>query len=498
MSRTPLFDSLKQYNSKNNGYFRIPGHRFERGIPKQFVDFAGKSVFRIDVTETPMADDLHKPANVIADSQIFTAEAFGAGQSFYLVNGTSCGNESMIIAAAERDDDGTEKIILVPRNAHKSVMAGLILSGARPVYLQPDYIEDFGITGVLNPETVTAALENSPRAGAVFAVSPSYHGICSNIEAIKHAAHKKNLPLLVDEAHGAHLYFSKDLPSGALSLGADACAQSLHKTCGALTQASLLHLSRETLAAGRLDPSRIDSALRMTMSTSPSYILMTSIELARADLEQNGAEYWAYTINLAEETRLKIRQNTGFRCPGTDEMKAAGAFDYDPTRLIINCDGTGINGYKLKDRLWEEFGIDIEMADSRNILLLFSYGNTGEEASVLISALTKISKQALRQNTSRTSSKNAESSGKLPAIPEMALTPRQAYYSKTRRIPWNDMAGKISAEPAAPYPPGIPILYPGEIISQEIFEFLDRTKKEGRHMHGLSDQALETIKVCME
>ncbi|HAK45778.1 MAG TPA: arginine decarboxylase, partial [Spirochaeta sp.] len=333
MTRTPLFDSLKQYSDRNKGYFRIPGHRFERGIPQQFIDFAGRNIFRIDVTETPMTDDLHKPKNIIADSQKMTAEAFGADRSFYLINGTSCGNESMIMAVAGEDTDGTPDTILIPRNAHKSVLAGLIISGAEPVYTQPHYIEEIGIMGVLNPGTVSKELSAQPDLKAVFVVSPSYHGICSDLEQIADAAHSSGIPLLVDEAHGAHLYFNISLPSGALSCGADACAQSLHKTAGALTQASLLHVGRGALDSNRINLARLDSALRLTMSTSPSYILMSSLELARNDLELHGEDYWDRTIKLAEKTRRRINETTAFRCPGIDELKAAGVFDVDPTRL---------------------------------------------------------------------------------------------------------------------------------------------------------------------
>ncbi len=499
MSQTPLFDSLKEYSERTNGYFRIPGHRFERGIPAPFTDFAGSKIFKIDVTETPAADDLHNPENVIADSQRYTAEAFGAEKSFYLVNGTTCGNQSMIMAAAGEGCNGRPDKILVPRNVHKSVMAGLIISGARPVYMPVDYIEEFGIMGKLDSETVKRKLQKHPDSKAVFAVSPTYHGICSDIESLSVSAHGYDIPLLVDEAHGAHLYFCRNLPAGALSLGADACAQSLHKTAGALTQSSLLHLGRRAVQSGRINVHRIDSALRMTMSTSPSYILLTSLELARNDLQLHGEEYLNRTIELAGKIRIKTNDIPGFRCPDRETLKNCRAFDADPTRLVINCDNAGISGYELKDLLWGKFGIDIEMADSRNILLLLSYGNTDDEAKIFIDALEKISKIlpiSRLPSSMPAKATGTEATGRLPEIPEMALTPRQAYYSETRCIRWEEMTGKIAAEPAAPYPPGIPVVYPGEIITEEICSYLDQVKKEGRHLHGISDKSLETIRIC--
>jgi arginine decarboxylase len=487
LTYTPLFDALIDYSGLNKGYFRIPGHRFERGIPKEFIDFAGKNIFKIDVTETPMSDDLHKPGNVIAESQQLTADAFGAAESFYLVNGTSCGNESMIIATAG-EKNGDAENILIPRNAHKSVLAGLIFSGAKPVYVQPDYIEDYGIMGVLKPKTVSNALKKNADIRAVLGVSPSYHGLCCDLKQIADSVHSAGIPFIIDEAHGAHFYFNKNLPAGALTCGADACSQSLHKTAGALTQASLLHIAERSL----IDSDRLDSALRMTMSTSPSYILMTSLELARNDLVHRGEELWQRTIELANKTRRRLNNSTLFRCPCRSELKELGAFDLDETRLIVNCDDLEISGYELKETLWNKFHIDVEMADSRNILLLFSYGNTEKEADSICKALGKIAAATSKIHKAHRNT----ASGRLPAIPESAITPRQAYYSKVRRIPWSEMVGKIAAEPAAPYPPGIPVVNPGEIITQEIFEYLDEVKKTERHLHGISDKALETLKVC--
>lgn len=487
MTSTPLFDALINYSTQNEGYFRIPGHRFDRGIPKKFIDFAGRDIFRIDVTETPMSDDLHKPKTVIADSQQLTAAAFGAAESFYLVNGTSCGNESMIIAAAGEKNGKAEKI-LIPRNAHKSVLAGLIFSGASPLYVQPDYIEELGIMGVMKPDKVSDALLKHDDIKAVFGVSPSYHGLCGDIRQIADSVHAYDIPLLIDEAHGAHLYFNSSLPDGALHCGADVCAQSLHKTSGALTQASLLH----TAINSRINRERLDSALRMTMSTSPSYILMASLELARDELAKQGEELWQRTIESADRVRRRINNTTSFRCPNKNELIQLGAFDSDETRLIINCDELEISGYELKAQLWNKFNIDVEMADSRNILLLFSCGNTEEEADLICAALERISKDTDRNRRAH----QIINSGRLPATPEMALTPRQAYYSTTKRVPWNEMVGKVAAEPASPYPPGIPVVYPGEVISKEIYGYLDEVKREKRHMHGLSDESLETIMVC--
>ena len=386
----------------------------------------------------------------------------------------------MVIAAA-----GENAKILVPRNAHKSVMAGLIISGAEPVYMPVEYLDNWGITAHLRPETAAGLLKENPDCRAIFAVSPTYHGICSDIGRLSALAHDASIPLLVDEAHGAHIYFSDNLPAGAISSGADVCSQSLHKTAGALTQASLLHLK-----SGLIDQMRLDSALRMTMSTSPSYILLTSLETARADLEKNGNTNWNDTISLAEEIRAGINGTGFFRCPGAGDFRAEGVPDYDSTRIILNCDRTEITGRKLKERLWEEYGIDTEMADDRNVLLLLTPGNDAGDGQRLISALKKIAASAPM------SGKSGRKNSNVPPVPKMALTPRQAYFAAARSVPWAEMRGKIAAEPAAPYPPGIPAIYPGELVTDEIFEYLSAAKAEGLHMHGPGDRSLSTFRIC--
>ena len=484
MSSTPLFDALLEYRNLSKGYYRIPGHRFERGVPEKFLDFAGPGIFRLDVTETPLSDDLHNPGTVIRESQNLTAQAFGADRSFYLVNGTTCGNQSMIMAAA-----GEGKKILVPRNAHKSVLSGLILSGADPVYMPVEYISDLGLPGILKTETLSEALSENPDTGAVFAVSPNYHGLCSEISGLAGKAHALGIPLLVDEAHGSHFYFSKLFPAGALEQGADVCAQSLHKTAGALTQASLLHIKSRLI-----DPDRLDKALRMTMSTSPSYLLLVSLELALEELERRGGELLEYTAERAGNLKKRINRIPGFISPGEEAFRKAGITESDPARITLDCGRSGLNGFQLKKLLWEEYGIDTEMADYRNLLLILGWGNTDEESDNLIKALKDLSSRHKIPSLAEPGNSGAEMN--FPAIPPKVLTPRQAWSAETRTVPWNEMKGKVSAETVAPYPPGIPVLCPGEKITGEIYDFLQQIKKDGLHLHGPGDGSLATFRIC--
>ncbi len=480
MSDTPLFNALKKYAASSRGYFRIPGHRFDRGINEEFLNFAGKGIFKLDVTETPLSDDLHNPAGVIAESQVQTAGVFGADETFFLVNGTTCGNQAMIMATAGEGEE-----IIIPRNAHKSVMGGLIMSGAKPIYIPPEFIDPPGIQGGLSVEKTREALKLNPGCRAIFTVSPTYHGFSSDITALSHLAHKTGIPLLVDEAHGAHHYFNDSFTEPAISSGADACAQSLHKVAGALTQSSLLHLKSILI-----DRDRLDSALRLTMSTSPSYILMTSLEMARSDLERNGEELLDYAIELALFLRRKIGALPGFSCPGNELIGKAGIKAGDPTRLLVNCDEIDITGYELKELLYRRFSIDAEMGDHRNLLFIVTFGNTQEEAEHLFESLKWVS-----ENIPLVEHKIG-SGFIIPAVPPMSLTPRKAYFAQKKAIPLDQAPGKVSGEVFAPYPPGIPVLYPGEVITREIYDFILWIKSAGHHFHGPADKTLNSIQIC--
>ncbi|MDC7125923.1 MAG: aminotransferase class I/II-fold pyridoxal phosphate-dependent enzyme, partial [Spirochaetales bacterium] len=417
-TKKPLFNALKTYASTSKGYFRIPGHRFERGVHPELLEFTGNNVFKLDVTETPLTDDLHHPDGVIAESQRIAAKAFGADETFFLVNGTTCGNQSMVMACASEGDE-----ILIPRNAHKSVMAGLILSGARPIYSPVEYIDNIGLQAGFSASMVKNILSTHPNCKAVFAVSPTYHGFCSDIAELTKYSHNKGIPVLVDEAHGAHCYFSNLLPKTALEQGADSCSQSLHKVAGALTQSSFLHLKSSIIKRGKLN-----SALRLTMSTSPSYVLMTSLEMAASDMIENGTSLWADAVKLSESLRERINCISGLFCPQEEVIGQAAITAKDPTRIIVNLDGLSVSGYELKKILYDEFFIDAEMADSRNLLFIITFANTEEEADNLVSALKTLSKRY------RGEKKIADKDIIMPPIPEMKLTPREAYFSESKSV----------------------------------------------------------------
>lgn len=489
--QAPLFEALLDYAREKPAYFRIPGHRFDRGIPEDLLAWGGPGLFRLDVTEAPPLDDLHSPRGVIREAETLAARAFGADRTFFLVNGSTCGNQAMILASA-----GEGEPVLIARNAHKSVMAGLILSGADPVYLAPSYLEFPGIQGGLEPGEVRRILETRPGIRGIFTVSPTYHGLCGELPALASLAGERGIPLLVDEAHGAHFYFHPELPDGALTLGAHGAVQSLHKTGGALTQSSLLHLKGD-----RLDPVRVDRALRLTQSTSPSYLLMASLDTARKDLALRGRERGDRALELADTLRRAAEKIPGIRCPGRELTGSGGVRQMDLTRVLVNLDGTALEGFAARERLYREFGVDVELADSRNLTLVVTWGNTEEEIRRFVKGLGALVREAgpaAKGGRGRAGLGTKGKAGGLPEIPPRVLTPRQAWFRADRTVPWREARGCVAGEMAAPYPPGIPVLYPGEVITPEIWDFLEECRRERRHLHGPADRTLETFRILPE
>lgn len=476
-NQTPILEAIEAFTEKNPAYFNIPGHRMERGISTRWTDRVGKEIFSYDLTEASGLDDLHHPQGAILKAQQLAAEVFGARKSFFLVNGTTCGNEAMVLSCA-----GEGEKLLVPRNVHKSVMMGMILSGARPVYVMPEYSDNRGIWGSLKPETVYRAFEKEPDIRGLLLVSPTYYGVCSDLKALAQICHTHGAMLLVDEAHGAHLYFSDKLPKGALQLGADLCAQSIHKVTGSLTQSSMLHIG-STLA----DEGRVRANLQLVQSTSPSYLLMASLDAARYELALHGSEMINRAADLAERARAAIRKLKGISCIEQGEEKEIFS-ELDITRLTFSAKELGISGFELQELLFERFGVSTELADYENVLAVLTYANTNEDIDRLVKALSVIAEEG---DTGRTCIRPLP----LPGIPPMELTPREAYFRTKRSVPWKDAVGKIAAEMLCPYPPGIPLIYPGEIVTQQIWDYMERYRREGHPFHGPADERLEWFQI---
>lgn len=487
-NQTPLLDSITDFIETKPAYFRIPGHRLDRGISPRWTNKVGKDIFAYDVTETPMTDDLHSPKEAIYQAQKLYGELYGADQSFFLVNGSTCGNEAMILSAACEGES-----VMIARNAHKSAMMGLILSGAKPVYVMPEVLDEWGIQGGITPLAVKDCFAKNPDCKALFLVSPSYYGVCSDLAAIADICHEYGALLLVDEAHGGHVYFHDSLPRGALAAGADMCVQSMHKVTGALTQSSILHIKHHGVGAAALE--RAAENLHLVQSTSPSYLLMTSLDCARYELAMHGTEMMDKALELADWARGQINAIDGFRCMDRRASGRAGIQNLDRTRLVISASSIGLTGYALETLLFEQYAVNMELSDYHNVLAIVTYANEKEDLARLVEACAEISRMYRKGIITYKKQDFLQT----VQFPKQVLTPRKAYFSKTKKIPWKNAVGKISGQMIAPYPPGIPILYPGEQISEQVWEYIEFFRRSGQHMHGTDSKGnLDEIKVIDE
>lgn len=471
-TKTPLIDALKNFDKISPAYFCIPSHHRGKGASSSFTEVFGKTVLKYDLTETPLTDDLHEADGAIKEAESLASELFGSDRTFFLVNGTTCANEAMIISSVCEGEK-----ILVARNCHKSVLMGLIISGASPVYIEPEISGVFSAFGSISSEKVKLAFKNHPDIKAFILTSPTYYGIGSDLQKIADICHSHGALLLVDEAHGSHFAFSDKLPKTALSCGADMVSQSTHKTLNSMTQSSMLHVK-----GSLVDISKVDAALKIVQSTSPSYILMASLDAARQNAALNGRTAVCRMLDITSYIRSTLSSIDGVSCP--ENVDGNEVFSFDKTRIVFSV--KGISGFYLSEILFEKYNICCEMADNYNVVSIIGSSDSYEDADRLINAVKEIAATV-------NSGKIKEFS--LPHRPPMAMTPRKAFFAKSTRTNFKDSVGKVSAEMIAPYPPGIPVIYPGEVITEEIYEFISEAIKDGRHIHGFSDKSMETIKI---
>ena len=480
-NKTPLFDAIREYDAKHPAYFRIPGHRYENGIDPKFRAAVGDEIFKMDLTETYLTDDLHNASGAIKEAEDLASELWESDYTHFLVNGSTCGNQTMIITTANNG-----QTVCIPRNAHKSALMGLTLGGGRPVYIMPQIEEEWGLHGGITPAQVEDMFKKYPECRGVMVVSPTYYGITSDLEGIAKVCHAHGAVLMVDEAHGAHCYFSHLLPKGAMQAGADMCVQSIHKVTGSFTQSSMIHVKSNIV-----DRSFLEANLHLVQSTSPSYLLMASLDMARHDMAMRGAQMVDDASKLAIAARKEINKIRGIRCAGKELEGRAGIYKLDETRLTISAAQLGIKGFDLKKILFDEYNVDVELADYRNVLAIVTFANKKEDLDMLVEALKDIAVR-FADGTPLPPARQ------LPPQPEYVISPRAAYFAKKKRIPWAEAVGKISAEMIAPYPPGIPLIYQGERMSQEVWDYLDEVRARKGHMHGPSDKDLDTLLIIEE
>ncbi len=478
-SQTPIIDALQEWVSTAHAPFYTPGHKRGLGMSPLLKNSWGDRVLGWDLPELPGLDNLHAPSGAIESAQLLAADAFGAQQTWFSVNGSTAGVISAILATC---GDG-DKIIL-PRNIHSSAISGIIHAGAVPVFVNPSYDRDLDIAHSITPAAVKFALEQHPDAKAVMLVYPTYYGAGGDLGAIAEIVHSYDLPLLVDEAHGAHFGFHSDLPPSALSLGADLSVQSTHKLLGSLTQSAMVHVN-----SSRIDRDRLSRCLRSIQTTSPSYLLLASLDAARQQIALQGKELMSQTIELAKIARMKISQIEGLSVVELDNTKP-GCKYFDPTRLTVTVTGLNLTGFAA-DEILTDLGVVAELPSLRHLTFIISLGNTRADIDRLVAAFTELA-------TNYRQDRQLE----LPAIEPpaeilttMAMTPRQADRSRHIRVSIAAAVGKISAESICPYPPGIPIVMPGEIVTAEALDYLRRVLDLGGELAGCSDLNLTTIAI---
>lgn len=478
-AKTPLLAALRECASKNHAPFYTPGHKRGQGISQQLADCFGETVFRADLPELAELDNLFAPQGVIQAAQQLAAAAFGAEHTWFLINGSTCGVEAAILATCTAGD----KIIL-PRNVHSSAIAALILSGAIPVFVNPEYDPVLDIAHSITPDNVAAALEQHPDAKAVMMVYPTYYGVCGDVRAIADLAHGYNIPLLVDEAHGAHFAFHPDLPTPALAAGADLSVQSTHKVLGAITQASMLHVQ-----GSRVDIARVSKALQLVQSTSPSYLLLASLDGARQQMALQGEQLLSRTLQLADDARSRISQIPGL------SVLAVGmtpGFVIDRTRLTVTVSGLGLTGFAADEILHQQLHVTAELPSLQHLTFIISLGNTAADIEQLVQAFTVLATK-FDQGAHRSINISL-----LPSFSPSPLSPREAFFAPTKTLPVEQTIDHISAELVCPYPPGIPILMPGEVITPTALDYLQQIQAGGGFINGCADASLRTLKVLQQ
>ena len=478
-SRAPIFEALERYKSMRIVPFDVPGHKRGKGNP-ELTKFLGEKCLTVDVNSMKPLDNLCHPVSVIKEAEELAARAFGAQHAFFMVNGTTSAVQSMIMSVCKRGDK-----IIMPRNVHRSAINALIISGAVPVYVNPSINKQLGIPLGMSVADVKKAIEQNPDAKAVLVNNPTYYGICSDLRTITKLAHQHGMKVLVDEAHGTHFYFGENLTLSAMAAGADMAAVSMHKTGGSLTQSSFLLSNHPDLHQGY-----IRQMINLTQTTSGSYLLLSSLDLSRRNLALHGKEIFARVKELAQYAREEINKLGGFYAFSSELIDGDAIFDFDTTKLSVHTRDIGLAGIEVYDLLRDEYDIQIEFGDIGNILAIISVGDNMFVMERLISAMAEIKRIYQKDKAGMYDHEYIN--------PEVVMTPQEAFYAAKHAMPIEQSAGQICSEFVMCYPPGIPILAPGERITQEILDYIAYAKEKGCFLTGTEDIHIENINVVGE
>ena len=471
----PIFEALSRYKQARVVPFDVPGHKRGRGNP-ELAAFLGADCLAVDVNASKPLDNLCHPVSVIREAENLAADAFSAAAAFFIVNGTTAAVQSMILSAVGEGEE-----IILPRNVHRSAINALILSGAVPVYVDPKVHPRLGIPLGMDVADVAAAIQAHPNAKAILVNNPTYYGICADIRRLADLAHQHNMLLLADEAHGTHFYFHDELPVSAMQAGADLSAVSMHKSGGSLTQSSLL------LAGPNVRAAHVRQIINLTQTTSGSYLLLSSLDVSRKNLALNGQSLFSHVIDLAAYAREEIGRIGGYYAFGRELVGAPALHDFDRTKLSVFTRDIGLAGIEVYDILRDRYGIQIEFGDIGNILAYLSLGDNQLAVERLVSALSEVKRLYARPGADLLDHEYIS--------PVVRLTPKEAFFSGQESLPFHEAKGRVCGEFVMCYPPGIPVLAPGEVITAEVLDYVTFAKEKGCFMTGTEDLSIEFIKV---
>lgn len=467
----PLAMAMQKYSNDGALAFHTPGHKQGLGAHSLLKNLITAEGLRQEVSLMEELDDLHSPRTCIKNAENLAAKLFYADDCLFIINGTTCAIQTMILATLKQGD-----LVFVPRNSHRSVMAGLILAGAIPIYLPVEFSNELQIPLNISVETLKLAIKKFPTARALILTSPNYYGVAADTKKIAEILHAAGMLLLVDEAHGAHLQFCKDLPISAMNAGADLAAQSTHKILGSLTQTSMLMVKN-------FDVEKVRRVASLLQSTSPNYLLLASLDIARLQMQENPEKISA-AVQLSKKLRAEINLIDGLKT-----FDAVPNFDLDLTKVTVNVKNLGLTGIDAEKILRHQFKIQCELSDAANLLFLITYADNCATIERLIAALKSL-------NTKKNFFSTAERL--IPfhnEIKKSEISPREVFFSASQSVEIEKAVGRICAEEVTFYPPGIPILNPGEVITSQILEFINEQKNIGGRIIGAADVNLETLKI---
>lgn len=473
----PIYEALRRFRRMRVVPFDVPGHKRGRGN-MELTEFLGEDCMNVDVNSMKPLDNLCHPVSVIKDAETLAAEAFGAANAFFMVGGTTSAVQSMIMYACK----GGDKIIM-PRNVHRSAINALILCDAVPVYVDPDVNNTLGIALGMSVSQIEKAIRENPDAKAIMVNNPTYYGICSDLKKITELAHKNNMLVLVDEAHGTHFYFGEKFPVTAMAAGADIASVSMHKSGGSLTQSSFL------LMGEKINSDYMRQIVNLTQTTSASYLLLSSLDISRKRLALSGREIFEKTVEMAEYARSEINSIGGYYAYSKELINGDSVYDFDVSKLSVFTLPIGLAGIEVYDLLRDEYDIQIEFGDIGNILAYISVGDRNRDIERLISAMSEIKRRFGKSETGLLTHEYIN--------PIVAETPRKAFYGDKKSLPLDEAAGYICSEFVMCYPPGIPILAPGELITDEIIQYIKYAKEKGCQMTGTEDINIERLNVLI-